>query len=170
MEEKTLILATVNFLMEGNNVWLATKSRKIGAGCRNGYGGGLEVEDNGNLITSCIREIEEECGVKTRPENFEKVAIIKFNNTKTDGTTSTAEIHAYLVKNWKGTPKETVEMLDPQLYDINNLPFSEMMPADEKWIPLVMHGKKLRAEYYYSPFQKELIDEKPVEIVNFLPD
>jgi len=152
MKEKTLFLATVSFLMRNNSVWLAIKSRKIGAGCRNGYGGGIEPKDK-NLIHSAIREIKQECKVKTFPENFEKVAIVYFNNTKSDGTTFVCEVHFYIVRNWEGTPKETKEMLNPKSYNKNNLPLSEMMPADKEFVPLVMKGKKIIATYYYGPFQ-----------------
>jgi 8-oxo-dGTP diphosphatase len=169
MEEKTLPLATLNFLMEKESVWLAIKARKIGKGCRNGYGGGIELEDK-DLINSAIREIKQESSVIASPENFEKMAIVYFHNTKSDNTVFICEVHVYIVRNWKGTPKETEEMLDQKLYDIKNLPLNEMMPADKEWVPLVMQGKKLIAEYYYGPFQKKLIKKGSLKIVDFLPD
>ena len=167
MEEK-IILANVNFLMEGDNVWLAKKTRRIGIGLLNGYGGGVETYEK-SIIDSSIREIREECGIETQTENFEKVAIIDFHDTKDDGSILIIRVYAYIVRGWKGIPKETEEMADPKPYNKNNLPLDQMMGADKKWVPLVMQGKKVIATFYYDSSYK-LTKEGPLEIVDSLPD
>lgn len=168
IEEKVLFNATVCLLIKEGKVLLALKTRKIGAGCWNGYGGGIE---NGETPISCaIRELEEESGVKTKPENLEKVAIVNFHNTKSDGTVFISRVHFFLVNGWEGELIETEEMTNPTFFDIYNLPFDKMMPADREYFPLILNGKKVLVESYYSPFQKELTREVEIQEVGELPE
>lgn len=167
-EEKVLTDATVCFLVKDNKVLLAMKADKIGKGCWNGYGGGI---DNGESPRqSAIRELEEESGVVTSAEFMEKVAIVDAHNTKSDGETFVCKVHYYLVKVWLGEPQETKEMLTPTWFDINNLPYDQMMLADKVWLPWVLMGKKIRAEAHYGPFQKTLLREVVVWQVDGFPD
>lgn len=168
MEEKKLLEATLGFLIKDKKVWLAIKTRNIGQGRWNGYGGGVEPEDK-NIIECLKREIKKECGVKISEKEIEKVAIIDFYNTKSDGETFVCKVHVFFVKDWEGELKESEEMATPTIFEINNLPLENMMPADKEWLPLVLEGKKLIAEYYYGPFQKELIRDGKIGIVKYLP-
>ncbi len=162
LEEKVLFKATVCLSIKEGKVLLGMKTRKIGVGCWNGYGGGIE---EGETILGCaIRELEEEVGLKAKEEDLEKVAIVDFHNQKSDGTTFVSRVHFFLVKDWEGEPKETEDgaMVTPTFFDINNLPFDKMMPADKEYFPLILKGKKLLVESWYTPYQKELI--RKVEI------
>ena len=168
IEEKVLFNATVCLLIKEGKVLLALKTRKIGAGCWNGYGGGIE---NGETPVACaIRELEEESGVKTKSKNLEKVAIVNFHNTKSDGTVFISRVHFFLVNSWEGELIGTEEMTNPTFFDINNLPFDKMMPADREYFPLILNGKKVLVESYYSPFQKELTRKVEIQEVEFLPE
>jgi len=168
MEEKKLLEATLGFLIKNNQIWLAKKTKKIGVGYWNGYGGGIEPEDK-NEIECLSREVQEECGVKISKESVEKVAIIDFHNTKSDGEVFVCKVHIFLIREWDGEPKESDEMITPTKFEINKLPTENMMPADKEWLPLVLEGKKLIAEYYYGPFQKELTGKSKIKFVENFP-
>jgi len=168
MEEKELLEATLGFLIKDNKFWLAIKTRNIGQGLWNGYGGGMEPEDK-NIIDCLKREVKAECEVEISEKTIEKVAIIDFHNTKSDGEIFVCKVHVFLIKDWEGEPKESEEMANPTNFEINNLPLENMMPADKEWLPLVLEGKKLIAEYYYGPFQRELIKEGKIKVVKDLP-
>ncbi|MFA6076907.1 MAG: NUDIX domain-containing protein [Candidatus Paceibacterota bacterium] len=169
MDEKKLLEATLGFLVRDGKVWLAIKTRNIGRDHWNGYGGGVEPEDK-NLIECLKRETQEECKVEIKGETAEKVAVIDFHNTKSDGEIFVCKVHIFLVKDWEGVPQESEEMATPTNFKIDNLPFEQMMPADKEWLPLVLEGKKLIAEYYYGPFQKELIKERKIEQIEKFPE
>jgi len=139
-EEKVLIDAVLCFLVKDNQVLLARKAKKIGAGCWSGYGGG--IDDGETEIQSMIRELKEESGIIAKEESLEKVAIIDFHNTKSDGEKFICKVHIYLVNNWIGEPRETEEMLTPTWFDVAKLPFGEMMPSDKDWLPQLLCGKK----------------------------
>jgi 8-oxo-dGTP diphosphatase len=169
-EEKVLFKATVCLPIKDGKVLLGMKTRKIGMGCWNGYGGG--VEDGETLIECAIRELEEESGLKAKARDFEKVAIVNFHNEKSDGSIFISRVHFFLVKDWEGEPTETLDgaMITPTFFDIDNLPYDEMMPADKEFFPLILNGKKVLVESHYTPFQKELKREVKIEEVKELPE
>ena len=162
MEEKTLINACLVFPRKDKRILLAPKLKKIGAGFLNGYGGG--IEEGEDPVTAVIRELlEESDGVVALPEHLEKVAIVDFHNMKSDGSTFICKVHVFFLSEWKGEFKETDEMGPPEWFSDGSLPSDRLMPADPFWLPVVLKGKKIRAEAHYGPFQKTLL--KPVEIV-----
>jgi ADP-ribose pyrophosphatase YjhB (NUDIX family) len=168
MEEKKLLEATLGFLVKDGRVWLAIKTRNIGKDRWNGYGGGIEPEDKS--VMDCLkREMLKECEVEIQEKAAEKVAIIDFHNTKSDGEIFVCKVHVFLVKEWNGIPKESEEMASPTEFEFKNLPFDKMMQADKEWLPLVLAGEKLVGEYHYGPFQKELINEGKLQVVKELP-
>lgn len=169
-EEKVLFKATVCLPVKDGKVLLGMKTRKIGMGCWNGYGGG--IEEGENVLECAIRELEEESGLKTRFEDLEKVAIVDFHNEKSDGSIFVSRVHFLLVKDWIGEPKETEDgaMITPTFFDIDNLPYDKMMPADKEFFPLILNGKKVLVESHYTPYQKELKREVKIQEVEELPE
>lgn len=170
MEEKVLFNATVCLPMKGSKVLLGFKTRKIGALCWNGYGGG--VEDGESVLECAVRELEEECGLKTKISDLEKVAVADFHNEKSDGSVYVCRVHFFITKNWEGEPSETKDgaMINPTFFDINNLPFDQMMPADKEFFPMIFGGKKIFIESHYTPFQKELKRKIEIKEVQYLPE
>lgn len=166
-EEKVLTEATLCFLIKKGQVLLSMKADNIGKGRWNGYGGGIE---GGETLRQCIvRELGEEAEVVPVEGFIEKVAIVDFHNTKSDGKKFVCRVHVYLAKKWLGEPRETKEMLTPTWFDVNNLPIDRMMPADRVWLPQILGGKKIMAEAHYGPFQKTLLREVVKREVDDLP-
>lgn len=163
-EEKVLLNAVLCFLVKDKQVLLARKAKKIGEGCWCGYGGG--IDEGETELQANQRETKEESGVEIDSSSLEKVALVDFHNTKSDGTTFVCRVHVYLADKWRGVPKETEEMLMPTWFEIDNLPFDEMMPADIDWIPYIFKGKKIIAQAFLGPFQKERLAETKIEIVD----
>src|SRR5687768_6008393 len=119
MEEKTLLEATVCFLRKDGKVLLAKKTRGIGAGSWNGYGGRIEAGESPEQ--TAVRELREETqedpasygGVIAQQEDLEKIAVVDFHNSKTDGSTFVCRVHFYFVEKWEGEPEVTEEMVEP---------------------------------------------------------
>jgi 8-oxo-dGTP diphosphatase len=169
-EEKVLVNATLVFLVtEDNEVWLAKKAAKIGAGCWNGYGGGIEAGESKE--ESAIRETREESGVEIHEDNLRYGGYVDFHNKKSDGSCFVCRVHVFVAREWVGTPREIkngsgeVEMLTPTRFGFNELPVEELMPADPFWLPEVLKGKRIIGKAWYGPFQKELL--RPVEITAY---
>ena len=164
-EEKMLLSATLCFLIRDEKILLALKTKKIGQGCWNGYGGG--IDDGETPIQAMLRELKEEAKVEALRKDTDKVAIIDFHNIKSDGVSFTCRVHVYLVYAWKGQAQSTEEMQQPTWFKKKLLPLENMMPADRQWLPIVLSGKKIMAEFHYGPFQKTLLGRAKIDFVEF---
>lgn len=159
-DEKVLLKATLCFLRRDGKILLALKKEKIGAGCLNGYGGGIEEGEDEK--ESAVRELLEEARIAAVSHDLQKIAIVYFHNTKSDGVTFICECHVYALWRWEGEPISTKEMADPEWFAQDNLPLEKLMLADSFWLPLALSGKKIIAIVYYGPHQKKLL--RPVEV------
>jgi mutator protein MutT len=135
---KTLSLL---FLRQGDQVLLAMKKRGFGEGRWNGVGGKVEADET--VEAAMIREAEEEIGVT--PTVYEKVADIRFDEYF-KGEPTLMHVHVYIATEWKGEPAETEEMA-PTWFAISAIPYETMWPDDPYWLPQVLVGKKISADF-----------------------
>lgn len=163
-KEKVLLEATLCYPVRDDKVLLSMKTKNIGEGCWNGYGGG--TEEGETLKETAARELKEEVGLTVFPEDLKKTAVIDFHNQKSDGEIFICTVHIYLLFKWQGRPRACAEMIAPTWFSINNLPVDEMMLADKIWLPHVLRGEKIKAVVKYGPFQKTLLGEVKIEKVD----
>jgi len=71
-------------------------------------------------------------------------------------------VHVFVVEDWEGEPEESEEML-PRWFKFDEIPLSKMWDDDKFWLPHVLQGKKLKAEFVFN--KEEKISQKLVEIV-----
>lgn len=168
--EKILFHATLCFILGSGHVLLPVKLKKIGAGKRNGYGGGIEPGESS--LQSVVRETFEESGGKlpNRHENWgivlnplqlKKVAIITFHNINAKAESFDCVVDVYTCSDFSGEPVATDEMGPPEWFPTNSVPYSELMSADSIWLKDVLLGKKLTQEFWYGPRQEKLLRSGP---------
>lgn len=161
MKQATLCLL-VRENEDEKELLLAMKKRGFGQGRWNGVGGKLAPEKGDkNIVDAALRETEEEIGVKIK--DFEKVGLIKFlfsSEQEEDW-----EMHIFLAKVWEGEPTDSEEMA-PKWFKLNEIPFDEMWPDDKFWLPHILEGKKLKAEFVFENF--DTILEHDIKIVEEL--
>ncbi len=147
---------------EEDEVLLAMKKRGFGVGKWNGVGGKIDsAKGDRNVVDAAIRESEEEIGVKI--SGLEKVALLKFRFPYIPKEENwDQDVHVFLAKLWQGEPAESEEML-PKWFKTREIPFSKMWDDDKIWLPQVLAGKKLKADFIFK--QGEIIDKHKVEIV-----
>jgi len=162
-KEKVLLQATLCFAVRPGRVLLAEKVGKIGAGCLNGYGGGIEAGESPE--EAALRELLEESGLRGDPRALRKAAVVDFHNITSEGKEFTCQVHTYLLSDWSGDPIETDQMRSPAWYSFANLPVQRMMLADRFWLPRMLGGEKLYAQAWYGPRQQTLL--RPVQIGPF---
>lgn len=138
MNTKTLSLL---FLRQGDQILLAMKKRGFGEGRWNGVGG--KVEDGETIEQAMIRESQEEIGVT--PTSHEKVADIRFDEYF-KGEPTLMHVHVFMATEWEGEPIETEEMR-PQWFITTELPYETMWSDDQYWLPAVLAGKKIQADF-----------------------
>jgi 8-oxo-dGTP pyrophosphatase MutT (NUDIX family) len=134
---------TIVFLMKDGNILLAMKKRGFGQGHWNGAGG--KPEPNEAIVDTARRECFEEIGVI--PGKLDKVAVIDFYAQGKPGDNQQA--HVFFCWDWVGEPHETEEMR-PQWFEIGAIPYDTMWGDDKYWLPLVLSGKKIEADFYFD--------------------
>jgi hypothetical protein len=152
------IVASNCFLIDQptSSAWLARKMRKIGVGLWNGYGG---KQEPGQTIVECTVDeifVETDGAVIVEPADLVYVANIEFYNA----CRSVFDVHIFLAWKFRGTPRKSKEMGDPQLFPFAEIPYHEMMPADRLWLPRVLKGEKIIGQVCYSDDMSRVISSQ----------
>lgn len=155
--------ATICLLIRGNQkdkeLLLAMKKRGFGAGKWNGVGGKIDLEKGDKNVTdAAIRETEEEIGVKIK--ELEKVAVLNFYFPY--NRTWEQTVHVFLAQNWEREPVESEEMA-PRWFKIQEIPYGKMWDDDKVWLPKILEGKKLKADFIFK--EGEIISSQKVEVI-----
>ena len=171
-----LLVFTLVYLRRGGYTSFMRKKIKIGAGKYNGYGGKIEPGD-ASIEDACVRELNEEsgkdnglAGIIADKKDLRKVALILFHNKKENSDPFDALVHVFFLEQWHGEPRETDTMGPCEMFPDTMLPFTEMMPADQIWFPLVNQGKKIVGEAWYTPGQQALAQDMRIEEVDVVPE
>jgi 8-oxo-dGTP pyrophosphatase MutT (NUDIX family) len=138
MKEKTLSLL---FLRRDDEILLAMKKVGFGQGRWNGVGG--KVEPGEAIEAAMIRESQEEIGVT--PTRYEKVAELLFDEYF-KGEHVLMHVHAFIATEWTGKASESDEMA-PRWFNIDAIPYDDMWSDDPYWLPTVLAGKKISADF-----------------------
>jgi len=153
--------AVIIYLVNGTQVCLPMKLKKICKGYRVGYGGGIEGDETEQA--AAIREMAEEGDIIVKSENLERVATCHFynhqSNVRDDITASLVIVDAFVVREWHGQLHSVEDggMGPPEWFDIHSLPLHQLPPADRYWLPRALHHEHLEVEAHLTPGQKELI-------------
>lgn len=134
-------LATLLFVIDGDNILLIRKKRGLGAGKINGPGGKL---DPGETLEQCaVREVQEEVGVT--PLDLCSVGELRFQFT--DGYS--IHVHVFIAESHTGSPIETDEAL-PLWFDKSAIPYHEMWADDKIWLPRVLQGESVSGKFIFT--------------------
>lgn len=147
------------FLLEDDQVLLGMKKRGFGAGKWNGFGG--KLKEGEDVRTAMVREVREEAGVDILPDDLIEAGTLEFhfaNNPDWDNF-----CYLFTAKSWIGEPSESEEMR-PQWYAITDIPFNSMWIDDRHWLPLVLAGKKLKAEFLFDAKGETILEKTIAEI------
>ncbi len=138
-------ITTICFLVASDQVLLAMKKRGFGTGKWNGPGG--KVSDGETPERAVIREVEEETSIRIKEEDLVSRGTIKFSFKDHPDWQQTC--HVFMVYRWEGEPKESEEMR-PAWFSRRALPYDEMWVDDPYWLPLVLEGEMIEAEFLFE--------------------
>ena len=151
--------ATLCLLLKDDKILLAMKKRGFGVGKWNGAGGKFDVgKGDKNILDAAIRETKEEIGVELK--NPEKVGIFHFIFSNKEEWNQ--DVTVFTAKEWLGEPVESEEMA-PKWFSVGEIPYDSMWPDDIHWLPHVLGGKKVKADFTFGADDK--IIDYMVEIV-----
>ena len=156
--KKPLRQVSLCLLIKSDKVLLALKKRGFGKDRWNGVGG--KPDKNEKIVDCAVREAKEEINIDVK--NLFKVASLKFYfPLEPLNKDWNQEVIVYLIDEWIGKPKETEEM-KPKWFSKNKLPFDKMWADDALWLPHVLAGKRVRAEFAFDSNQN--ISEYSIKI------
>ena len=138
-------------LIKNDKILLAMKKRGFGIGRWNGTGGKFDPEKDKNILDAAVRETREEIGVEVK--NPEKVGLFHF--TFPHKPEWDQDVHLFLAKDWLGEPTESDEMM-PKWFSFNEIPYDKMWPDDIHWLPHIIKGEKVEADFSFSEGDKIL--------------
>ena len=147
LTESDYTQASLCFLVKGDEVLLAEKQRKIGAGFLNGFGGRAEPTDI-DIQETNTREIEEEIGIKIK--SARKVGELAFHNPYEEEALRKMMVHIFISNDWQGEPVETNEMKKIAWYKIVNLDYNRFLTADKLFLPKILSGKCVKGLIEYN--------------------
>ncbi len=142
MKQETLI-----FIIDKANskILLAMKKVRFGAGKYNGMGGG--VDEGETPRQGAVRELLEEVGVVVQEADARPVGTIHFSfEGKPDWSRT---MHVFVAEAWAGEPVESEEMA-PEWFALEEIPYDKMWIDDKYWLPLVLEGKSIDAEFHMA--------------------
>lgn len=148
-------IQTLCLVITKGKILLGMKKRGFGAGRYNGFGG--KINRGERPLAAAKREMEEETGVVV--EKLKKCGVLIFLSVIRDPIV----MHVYRVMDFTGTPQESEEMR-PQWFNFNDIPYTRMWPDDEHWLPHVLVGKRVRAQFWFDA--KDVIIKKKIRIVS----
>jgi 8-oxo-dGTP pyrophosphatase MutT (NUDIX family) len=143
-----MIEATLCFILDGSpptRILLGRKKRGFGYGKHNGLGG--KVRPDETPVRTIVREVEEEAGVIVSPDTLRSAGSVTFRfpcNPAFDH-----HVHVFVTTVWEGKVRESAEMA-PVWFPIAKIPYDLMWDDDRYWLPFVLSGKRIRAEFSFA--------------------
>lgn len=140
--EKKVRATTLVLICTDAKILLGMKKRGFGAGRWNGFGG--KVRQDESVKQAAERETLEEAGIT--PVNLKKRGTLVFHIEEEH---LHIEVMLFSASEFEGEPHETEEMR-PQWFSFDEIPYETMWADDIHWLPLVLAGKNIRGEFYFS--------------------
>jgi len=140
--------ASLSFLIRQgrtDSVLLGLKKRGFGSGKWNGFGG--KIEPGETAREAAAREISEECGLVVRPADLVPAGHVMFFFPSEPSFDHDVEL--FIATAWQDEPRETDEMR-PAWFPVRNLPLAEMWRDDAHWLPHVLAGSVVEAEFTFA--------------------
>jgi 8-oxo-dGTP diphosphatase/2-hydroxy-dATP diphosphatase len=137
---------TLVMIQKDNQILLGMKKRGFGAGWWNGFGG--KVMEGENIEAAAIREVKEEVGLVAK--NLRPRGVLHFTFEDED---KIHEATLFECREFEGDPIESEEM-KPQWFNITEMPYSEMWPADKIWFPVYLEGRSITGNFHFTKERK----------------
>jgi 8-oxo-dGTP diphosphatase len=143
-----MIEATLCFLLDGRppkRILLGRKKRGFGKGKLNGFGG--KVRAGETTAETMVREVAEEAGVTVSLDALRPAGTVTFVFPYKPAFDH--HVHVFLTDAWSGEIRESHEM-EPFWFPIDAIPYDRMWNDDRYWLPRVLAGKRIRAEFSFA--------------------
>lgn len=135
-------ILTLCIPIKDNRVLLGMKKRGFGVGRWNGFGGKIEQDET--IEQGAFRELREEVGIKDG--KLTKVGVLDFSF---ENDPKILEVHIFKLTDFSGQIIEAEEM-KPQWFSFDEIPFTQMWPDDQYWMPLFLDNKLFEGKFLFD--------------------
>lgn len=150
---------TLCFLIKDAQVLLGRKKKGFGEGYWLGIGGKLEQGES--LENAVVREMIEEVNLK--PINPKLVATLDFYFPYVaEPKKWNQQVCVFVTNEWDGELQESDEIF-PRWFNIQDVPYELMWSDAAHWLPRVLLGQKLKAEFSFTTHL--IVEENNIEEV-----
>ncbi len=146
---------TLVYLIKGAHVLLALKKRGFGMDLWNAPGGKIEFGETARF--TAIRETQEEVGLT--PVLNDPVGEILYH----DAVHGNWKVTVYRTEDFSGEARESDEM-KPEWFPLDAIPYTQMWPGDDAWLPYVIENRKFAAELWFDG--KGKLEKKDIQVLN----
>ncbi|KAB0793528.1 hypothetical protein PPYR_13148 [Photinus pyralis] len=150
---------TLIFIKTQNHVLLGYKKRGFGQQKWNGFGG--KLEENETISEGAIRELFEESNLVVEKQHLHYMGVVTY-----DDDVHRRIVYIFSASQVEGDLKESDEMR-PQWFEFENIPYHNMWPDSQFWLPLVLNDHHLQARFTYNDYK---IYKYNVEQLDVIPD
>ncbi len=126
-------------------ILFGVKGRKIGQGRRMWPGGNKEAHHL-TLADCATAEVLEETGLTV----YNLKALGRLDCVTESGFPMTRQVYIFATCDYEGDLVATDELGDPQWFPADALPWSNMWPSDQYWIPTVLSGNTVYMRLTYG--------------------
>ena len=123
--------AILCFIKNGNQILLIQVEYGKDKVFWNGISGFIDTGES--FEDAALREVKEEIGIQIDRKSLVQIG----NHTVSENL----ELHVFTATKWNGVPKPMESSIkDVRWFPTTHLPFADMFPASEKWLPEILNN------------------------------
>lgn len=136
-------------------VLLGHKRTGLGRGKVVGVGGKIEAGES--VRDAAVREIAEEIGVRVDAARLRSAGVIDYHFPSRPEWSQRS--HVFTCTEWEGEPSASTE-LEPAWFDVHAVPYERMWDDASRWLPDVLGGGSVRADYTFGDDLATVVTER----------